>query len=443
MNYPKTGKDVQPDDDKDKLSGQEHTWELDSKFATVYEVWIKDDDMEEYFLREEDGKEIEVDKKDEGAQPRNRKRYPYGRVVCFTKDALLDDKASMYKHGKPPYVALYDYPIPHELIGMGEGDQIEELNKSFNRNLQLIDAWTKFYCDPPWLLDTNSGLNAEVIKKELLAGGSLLEVNMQMNPEPLKKVPGANLDQAVPMYMSMLQKLNEEISGVTDVTKGMVAKSQRQSATEISTLAESAYTRTRQRVRNYEWSVKRLLYLKISLMQQFYTEPRDFSLTSDNKVNYYTVGNSKAQAMETLGAPNAQMPVGPDGAPANPNEEAEDAKITADYERFIAEWGDVDEIYAAFDLEVQTNSSLPMDKQSLANLYLRLLEMAGGNPVTGMPMWEAVLSALRVPRFKEIIGKMEELFKQQQQPPQGPPGAPPQEGNPGMMSILQRASGGQ
>lgn len=438
--YPETGKDVKPDSTTESFTGNEKTWELDTKFANVYEVWMKDSEMEDYFIKEEGGKQIETDKKDSKGEKKSKKKYPYGRIVCFTKDVLLGDKPSMYRHGKPPYVALYDYQIPHELVGMGEGDQIEEMNKSFNRNLQLIDAWTRDYLDGPWLVDSNANLDFDVVKDQLMAGHAAFEVNMSVNPEPIKKVRGAPLDQSVPMYMGMLQKLHEEITGVTDVTKGMVAKSQRQSATEISTLAESAYTRTRQRVRNYEWSVKRLLYLKISMMQQFYTEPRDFSLTSDNNVNYYTVGSSNAQAQATIGTPNSQMQEG-----QTPNEDKEDARIQADYEKFIAEWGTEDPIYDDFDLEVQTNSSLPMDKQSLANLYLRLLEMAGGNPTTGIPMWKAVLEGLKIPRYKEIIGKMEELFKAQSQPPQGPPGQAPGQpevgGPPGMMSLIQRAGG--
>jgi len=428
MHYPQTGKEVKPDSKDESFTGNEQMWELDTKFATVYEVWMKDSEMEEYFLKEEG----QTDNKDPKGTKANRPKYPFGRIVTFTSDALLDDKSSIYRHGKPMYVALYDYQTPHELVGMGEGDQIEEMNKSFNRNLQLIDAWTRDYLDGPWLVDTNANLDFEHVKDELMAGHSAFEVNMSVNPEPIKKVRGAPLDQSVPMYMSMLQKLHEEITGVTDVTKGMVAKSQRQSATEISTLAESAYTRTRQRVRNYEWSVKRLLYLQLSMMQQFYTEGRDFSLTSDNTVNYYTVGSSNAQAQQSIGN------IGPEGPKPTGDEEA-DKRIQADYEKFISEWGTEDPIYADFDLEVQTNSSLPMDKQSLANLYLRLLEMAGGNPVTGMPMWEAVLQALRIPRYKEIIGKMDELFKAQTQ---GPPQQQPEiQGPPGMMSVLQRAGG--
>jgi hypothetical protein len=435
-NYPKTGKDVKPDDSGTPIHDDDPKWMHNDKWIDVYEVWLKDDTAEEYYTVEaldEKGQPKEVDKKEEGSSKAERAKYPFGRILVFTKDALLDDRPSPYKHGKPPYVAVYDYLVPHNLIGMGEGNQIEELNKSYNRNLQLLDNYTRFRCDPPLFADTNAGVDIEQLKKEIPAGGGVFAYNAMTSAKPLITGDIGNLDQAVLQSMGGISKLIEEISGVTDITKGMTTKSQRQSAMEISTLIESSYTRTRQRVRNFEFSVKRVLYLMIDTMQQFYTESRNFSLQKDNQINYYKVSNSSTQAQAQM---SPQIGTG--------QTSEEDAQIMADYEKFIAEWGNVDEIYAEFDLEVQTNSTLPMDRQSLANLFLRLLEMAGGNPVTGMPMWEAALTALRIPRYKQIIQKMQELFDKQQQPPPGAmPGGPgpAQEGPPNMMELLQKAGG--
>jgi hypothetical protein len=431
--YPETGKDVKPDEKDDKVPDDAQNWQLENKYANVYEVWLKDDEAETYFIKEDaQGNTEEVDKKTEGATEKTRQLYPFGRIVVFTKDSLLDDKPSPYRHGKPPYVALYDIIVPHELIGMGEGNQIEELNKSYNRNLQLVDNWTRYKCDSPVLVDTNAGMDIEQLKKEIPAGGGIFAFNGMASQKPAMQMEIGNLDTVVFTYMSGLSKLVEEISGVTDITKGMTSKSQRQSATEISTLIESAYTRTRQRVRNFEFSTKRILYLMLDTMQQFYTEPRNFSRTVDNQNMWYTVGNSKAQAQTTM------------GQPGQGKDEEEDRQLTEDAVKFMEEFGDVDEIYADYDLEIQTNSTLPMDKQSLANLFLRLLEMAGGNPVTGMPMWEAALSALRIPKYKEIIAKMQELFDKQNQPQGQPgipglPGAPPEAGPPGIMQMMEAA----
>ncbi len=430
MKYPKSGKEVAPAKDPNK-NYEDNEWMMNVDTVAVYEVWIKDDTMEDYFVNEE-GKETE----DKTGRKESRRKYPYGRFVVFTENVLLDDRPSPYRHGKPPYVALYDYINPHELIGQGEGDQIEELNKSFNRNLQLWDNYNRYYNDPPWLLDTNAGMEIEKVKQQLLAGGGIFEYNSSINPDPLKKVQGAAPNPSAVQEMTALKKLVEEVSGVTDITKGMTTKSQRQSATEISTLIESSYTRTRQRVRNFEFSVKRVLYQMLELMQQYYTEPRTFSVKRDNNIEYYDVGNSKAFGEETVKPPvPTQAEEGMTGEKSEENDE-----VTKDYEEFISAFGDADEVYSAFDLEIQTNSSLPMDKQSLANLYLRLLEMGGGNPVTALPMWEAALTQLRIPRYKEIIAKMQELFAQQNQPPAPPQaGGGPEGGPPGLMSVLQGA----
>jgi hypothetical protein len=434
--FPDKAKDVKPDDDKDKFPENAQKWELENKYATVYEVWLKDDTAEKYFVKVDGDKEIPAKKNDEGAEERSSPSYPYGRLVTFTKDVMLEDKASIYQHSKPPYVFLYDYIVPHSLIGMGEGDQIEEIGKSYNRTLQLFDNYVKYHCDPPSFVDTRAGLDIEQLKKEIPAGGGVYAADMSQLPggKVMQRGDLGPLDQAVPQYLSGLSKLNEEISGVTDITKGMTSKSQRQSATEISTLIESSYTRTRQRVRNFEWSIKRLLYIILCNTQQFYTEPRDFSMTRDENIDYYTIGSSKAQVEQTIGTPNATKQPG-----EQQNSEDDDAQIEKDYQQFIEEWGDVDVIYADFDLDIQTNSTLPMDKQSLANLFLRLLEMAQANPVTGMPMWEAALSALRIPKYKQIIAKMNELFSQQNQAQQQPAESPETGGPAGMMEMIQRS----
>lgn len=431
---------VLPDEEDEKFPDDAEPWELENKYTTVYEVWLKDDTAEDYFVRVDGDKELEVDKKEDG-EKRSRPSYPNGRLIVFTKETVLEDKASAYRHSKPPYVALYDYIVPHSFIGMGEGDQIEELNKSYNRSLQLLDNYTRYRCDPPIFADSNCGVDIEDLKKSIPAGGGVFAANFAAMPagKPILVGDIGNFDQAVLQFMSGISKLVEEISGVTDITKGIPGKSQRQSATEVSTLIESSYTRTRQRVRNFEWSVKRLLYIILCNTQQFYTEPREFSIPRDDKIDYYSVGSSNAQVSQTIGTPNAMKQPGEE-----PNEPEDDQQVEKDYARFVEDFGDVDPVYSEFDLEIQTNSTLPMDKQSLANLFLRLLEMAGGNPVTGMPMWEAALTALRIPRYKQIVQDMKDNFEKSNQAP-AQPGAPgPETGGPeNMMSQLLSAGGQQ
>jgi len=390
-NFPETGMEVKPDEDENKTDwGSKEDHEVQSHFATVYEVWMRDDETEELFLTDSDGEYVydEKGKKQKEESP----KYPYGKIVTFTKDTLLEEKASPYRHNRPPYVKFYDYIVPHEAIGMGEADQIEQLNRSANRGLQLMDKFMTLYCDPNWLIDGNAMGDAEQVKEALPGGGNMWEYNSSITENPLKRVEMGNLPADLYQYMSSLPRIIEEVSGVTDITKGMSQKSERQTAAEVSTLIESSYTRTRQRVRNLEHAIKRTCWLLVDIMQQFYTETRSFSIKKDDTIDYYKMSNKKDFA-------NNMMQPDPNEKSAKRRQEQE--QDFEEYKKFIERFGDTDEVYAEFDLEIDTNSTLPMDKQSLANLFLRLVQMKVIDP-------QAVIEQLNIPKGGEIIERMEE-----------------------------------
>ena len=409
--YPEKWGEVIGEQDNPELEKMQD-WELEEHKTKVYEVWMRDSSVEEYYVDNE-GKET----KEKTDNKKSRRQFPNGKIITMTSGVLLEERPSPFRHGMPPYVELYDYTVPHEFYGMSEPDQIEEMNLSFNHSLQLMHRWMTYYADPMWIVDPSSGLEADKVKDQLKKGGGVMEATQTGAQRPLEKMEAPPVNQSVPMLMAAIQRLMEEVSGVTDVSKGQVGKSQRQSATEISTLIESAYTRTRQRVRNYESSVARLLYMMISIMQQFYSDLREFQVNVDGQNQRFTVSNRQQFAQQAVGARDGQE--SPD----------ENAQIDNEMKAFIQQFGDIDPIYAAFDLTIDTNSSLPMDKQSKANMFLRLLETAAGNPVTSMPIWKATIDALRIPRGKQIIDEMQQNMNQMQQaqnPPQPNPVSGPQ-----------------
>ena len=426
-NWPDRVEDIKPDDgDKQSPSfsfDKQQDYEVHSDFATVYEVWMRDDEVEKYDLKDKDGNP-ELD--EEGKQKKGeREKYPYGKVVVFTKDVILEEKASPYRHNKPPYVLLEDYMIPTKLFGMGEGDQIENLNRSLNRTAQLIDKYIQQYCDPNWTVVSNAGIDVEVVKKTLPGGGNVYEYNPTVSQKPIQRLDMGNAPPELFTYLSVLMKVLEEITGVTDITKGMSQKTERQTAAEISTLIESSYTRTRQRVRNLEFSLKRVLYLMVDIMQQFYTETKDFNIKKDENIDYFQVSNQKPFMDDYMQPPEPSGGLGPQGEPQGKREEVEEyEKEKADYDAYkkaIKEFGKTDEVYADFDLTIETNSTLPMDKQSLANLFLRLLQMKAIDP-------EALLRQLDVPRWREIVTRMERKGKEMMKAKAG--GGPPMPGLP-------------
>lgn len=406
MHYPDKFEDVVPDGKDGYDHDNKYDIELQRDLVTIQELWLRDDSIIEYF-EENDGVK----------EKKQKQAYPNGRIVIQTKTLILEDKPSEFNHGKAPYALLYDYDVPHSAWGMGEAVQIEELNREYNRRLQTLVKHAHRTNDPNYIVDAGSGLDPDQVKREMDSGGNVWAVNAGVT-DPIKEIKSANLNNVHMNLLSGIPVLIEEVTGVTDISKGQAPKKQRQSASEVSILIESSYTRVRQRVRNLEWFIKRVLYLDLCLMQQFYTEPRTVTYKRGENLNFLTIGNSKAIAEES---------VMPQPNPEEKENEYQDRVMSdEDYLSFIEEFGDVDEVYAEFDLEIQTNSTLPIDQQSLANLYLRLaqIQVTPDSIVDD----EAVLEGLRVPNSDRIMKRKQRMKSMMMAGGGSPQGAPPQVG---------------
>lgn len=400
--YPKFRGKVKPDGaDADSEWNNKEDCEVSTEFVKVYDIFMVDETLID---AEDDKGNPQTDEKGRNLK---KKKYPEGRVVVFVEslDEPLDDREYPYSHGKAPYSVLYDGVIPHEFIGSGEVDQIETLVLEFNLALRKVANFVRRWVNPNFTAEAGCGITPEQWKRDAPGGGNLFLVNGDKEPPTaieMKAMNSTALD-----FISALMKLVEEVSGVTDVTKGMVSKKQRQSAREIATILETSYTRTRQRVRNLERFLKRMLWLVLELMQQYYDEPRSWNLKTDSGVEYGTVNNTQ----EFAGAA-----IKPNFTPENEDEQKEWDERQKDYELFLEKikaFGETDKVHSAFDITIDTNSTLPMDKQSLANLFLKLFELKAIDE-------EALLETLRIPKYKEII---ERLIKRAQGQLPGAPGA--------------------
>jgi len=134
-------------------------------------------------------------------------------------------------------------------------------------------------------------------------------------------------------------------------------------------------------------------------MQQFYTEIRGFNVRRDDGIEHGEVSNSK-NWVDSMMKPGEKP-----GEDMNPDSQKSWQQEYEDYQKFVEKFGGKDEVYCPFDLEIQTNSTLPMDRQALANLMMRLLELGAVDA-------QALLETLRVPKAEEITQRL----KQQQQP---------------------------
>lgn len=393
---------------------------MDCDFVTVYELWARDDDAYEEITKEyeEDG----VEKKEKESV----KKYPYGKICYFTEKQWLGEEAAQDEHNLPPYVEMWDYIRPHDFTGMSEVTQIEGLHKELNLIFKYLSEFVRRYHNPNILIDTSTMIDENLIKSKYWEGGQAFTYDgmAAMGRDPVKQLQEPQINPQVFNLFSIIPQIIEEVSGVTDVTKGQVGKQERQSASEIAILLESSHTRTRQRVRNLEWSLKRIYYMILRLVIQHYETPRTVSYEDNGNRQYATYGNDKASAEQIMQPRPLPEHIEIKKEKGIPITHPDDVKIMQDHERemrdyeaflqYFEDTGDLDPIFFDFDIEIQTDSMLPMDKQARANLYMRLLQMKAIDP-------QAVLEFLQIPNASEIIKRMMKMEQASKGGPQMDP----------------------
>jgi len=437
MNYNDKAHLVKPDQEENDLTAQSDEelglFAAEQQFTTVYEIWYRDQTI----ITEE----VEKENKETGEKSKekvSKQKYPNGRIVTFTKDTILGDRESPFEHGKPPYVAFYDHRVNHKFWGMGEPQQIEHLHVELNKQLQYAVQHSRLAQNPNFVFDANAGFPDE-FQDEFYEGGHLWPASF-VNGTPIVKVDVGQMDRSHIELIRILASGIEETGGQTDLTKGKASKKERQSASEVSILIESSYTRVRQKVRNLENSIEDTCYLATSLMQQNYVGSRYFNYQTGSDegdgLNFQLINNStdffkqantpkriKIEANADTGQPAYEEPEQEHNVRKQEDREYQEAGNLIE-----STFGEKNRVYFPFQIKMDTNSTLPTDKQSLANLMLRLAEIQ----VTPNSIVDdvAVMDTLNLPN-RQAIKYRKDQEKQQiiaaksgQGAPQGQPGRP-------------------
>lgn len=375
--------------------------EMTSMKAPVYEVWFKSQWAEELMIEQVHGKDVEPEEPLKG-QEIEKNEYPHGRFVTFAGEGddciILDDRPSVYRHSLPPYVMVYNYRNTTGIWGMGEIRAVKGIVMEIQKMLQTIATFVNNNLRQNYFGD-GTQVNQEDVAEKWFEGNHIFWTRKTMEgnaPDPVRAAKVASLPTEIISWLKVLLDLFEEITGVTDTSKGLAEKRARQSAREIDALMETSNTRTRQRVRNLEASLKRVLERMMDVMMQFYTDDRPVAnIGDDGSVAFSSISNSLDFAKAAIGDAEAHR--------TSEKDNKRQLKTRADdsIKRLIDVFGETNEVYANFDIEIQTNSTLPLDKQSLANLALRLGQIK-------MLDAEGVLETLNFPKWQEVVQRLEQ-----------------------------------
>ena len=373
-------------------------------------TWLLDDD----FIEEEktrQGADGQVEKYFE-----QKLKFPNGRKIVTAGGVVLEDGPNPFEDGKIPYFRLTNYILPREFWGMGDVEQLQSPQKTFNKLVSFALDTLTLMGNPIWVVGTGSGVDTDNLFNQ---PGLIVEPD---NIDQVKRLEGVQLQPYVLQLIDRMKDWFNTVSGDQDVTQGVKPEGVT-AASAITALQEAAQTRLRLKSRNLDAGLQDAGQMYRDRVFQFYSAPRVMRLTGKDGAQKFFKFHIQNEPKDPAAPEGDQQKV---AYLRNYRRDPETGKVSEDLEarKFI--------VQANFDVRVATGSSLPFAKVEKSNLGFKLLESGAIDELE-------LLKAVEYPNA-EAVWERVQARKQEQMaaeaaaqappptpgaPPAGPPGAPP------------------
>lgn len=298
--------------------------------------------------------------------------------VMLNERLLVKDGESPFGHGDYPYIRLTDYDVPREFWAIGEVEIVQHLQYLFNDIYNLrIDAAT-LNMVPMWVSERNNF--DDDLDHFVFRPGAIYEAN---RPDKLTPFPQANVGSVGYNEEEGIHRLFSLVSGVSALLKLPESSPVQRSATGAEIVQRISNIRMQNKLRQLDFQAMReLAYQWFSLNNLFLTQ-RDVSRV---------VGDDLAQSWKNL-------PI-EDGAEV------------------------------PFDVKFQMASEAPLNKESMRQELLTLVNVAATNEPMSIFFQQAGVWQVLAEKVTESFGMQEATallkeFRQMQAVAPPPPPAPP------------------
>ena len=350
-------------------SGEEET-------AEYLECWIDSEEVEDYY------DEYDQDGKGVGEVAGEKRKFPNGKLVTIllNQNILLFSGDNPYSDGFKPFVRLVDAQLPRRFYGEGEIEPLMEMQKYLNTIFANILKQVNLMSNPTWIKDSNCGITDEQISNII---GQILTKNPDTT---IARIQGENIPESMLKLMQMLPSFVDTISGVHDITQGRKPTGIT-AAAAMETMQEAAQTRIRLKERNLQSALIQLGTLIVSRIMQFVREPRVIKIDDGGQWPTYFEFHIEDVTDPETGMDKYRMVKTEQNYDENQQVYTPSQTIASEPTEGL------------FDIQVQTGTSMPYNKNQKAILSLKLFE-------AGLIDDEACLKDMDYPNYEQVLQRM-------------------------------------
>lgn len=370
------------------------------KKTLLLRVWFRDDAMEEYEeerdIQDDNGNLVfdEEGKKQKETVTLERKQFPNGRLVTMSGGVILADEP--YEWQFPLLIPLINYLNPNEFWGMGDVDQIKDMQKELNKlHATVIDIFREMG-HPTVILAVGSGIPVDNFVK---SANAVYESNV---PNPAQVLDPASPSAAIFGFIEQLTATIEKVAGFSELSapKGGDLPSGR----SLQEFQEITQTRLRQKIRNMENAVRHIGQAWLEMILKNYTGERVMRIVNSTRQGdqFVFVFNEQDPNLAQQIKQQAAMQIIPGTEQVDPMTQA---LIPGSGQPMYSEIVNLAEIKGEFDVTVATNSTVSTSKIAF---FDQAKELFGA----GVIDQEALLDAADYPNRDEIMKRMSQAAQQ-------------------------------
>ena len=206
------------------------------------------------------------------------RKYPYGRLIHVAGGVVLDDQPSEYPLGA--YVRIVDISLPSEFYGIGEVELQRDLQVEYNRRKSQMMNYASLMGNAVWIVDNNS-----MVTPSMLTNRPGLVLVVQPGTR-VDRMPPPNMPSWMPMMADRPAAEMRDLMGVSSIVSGMPPRGARTGAA-FEAAQSIGMLRMRGKIRNLAIGLERAGRIMVSLIQRYYTTPRNIRIMGSAGRTYF------------------------------------------------------------------------------------------------------------------------------------------------------------